>query len=66
MDILKLLLENENKVLSREQILDNVWYDSDEAPYDRVVDVYIKNLRKKLKLDCIVTVKNVGYKLTLK
>ena len=65
-DILKLLLENENKVLSREQILDNVWYDSDEAPYDRVVDVYIKNLRKKLKLDCIVTVKNVGYKLTLK
>lgn len=65
-DILKLLLENENKVLSREKILDNVWYDSEEVPYDRVVDVYIKNLRKKLGLDCIVTVKNVGYKLTLK
>ena len=47
-------------------ILDSIWHDSDEAPYDRVVDVYIKNLRKKLKLDCIVTVKNVGYKLTLK
>ena len=65
-EALKSFEENENKVLSREQILDNVWYDSDEAPYDRVVDVYIKNLRKKLKLDCIVTVKNVGYKLTLK
>lgn len=65
-DILKFLLENENKVMSREMILDSIWHDSDEAPYDRVVDVYIKNLRKKLKLDCIVTVKNVGYKLTLK
>ena len=52
--------------MSREMILDSIWHDSDEAPYDRVVDVYIKNLRKKLKLDCIVTVKNVGYKLTLK
>ena len=28
-----------------------------------VIDVYIKELRKKLELDCIVTVRNVGYKL---
>ena len=31
--------------------------------FDRVIDVYIKELRKKLELDCIVTVRNVGYKL---
>lgn len=30
---------------------------------DRIVDSYIRNLRKKLELDCIVTVKGIGYKL---
>ncbi|MCR0385004.1 helix-turn-helix domain-containing protein, partial [[Clostridium] innocuum] len=29
---------------------------------DRVVDLYIKKLRKKLGVDCIVTVKGIGYK----
>ena len=62
-EILKLLAKYENKVLNRAQILDNVWSDSEDTPYDRVVDVYIKNLRKKLYLECIITVKNVGYKL---
>lgn len=37
----------------------------EESPFDRVVDVYVKNLRKKLQLDCIITVKGVGYKLEL-
>ena len=42
-------------------MLDDVWgYD---APIiDRTSDTYIKNLRKKLRLDCIGTVKGVGYK----
>lgn len=60
------LLENKDRVLTRDQILDNVWKDSEDIPYDRVIDVYIKELRKKLKLDCIVTIRNVGYKLELK
>ena len=64
-DVLKFLLKHSNQVMSREQILDYVWNNSDDVPYDRVIDVYIKNLRKKLELDCIVTVKNVGYKLQL-
>ncbi len=58
--LLKLLLEHANQVLTREQILDCLW--KEEAPMDRVIDVYIKNLRKKLHLDCIVTVKGIGYK----
>ena len=58
--LLKLLLEHVNQVLTRDQILDCLW--KEEAPMDRVVDVYIKNLRKKLGLDCIVTVKGIGYK----
>ena len=65
-EILHFLLENKDRVLTREQILDNVWKDSEDIPYDRVIDVYIKELRKKLKLDCIVTIRNVGYKLELK
>lgn len=58
--LLNLLIDHPGQVLSREQILDRLW--DDEAPIDRVIDVYIKNLRKKLHLDCIKTVKGVGYK----
>ena len=64
--ILKLLVEHHGQVLSRAQILDHVWAAHEDPPFDRVVDVYIKQLRKKLLLDCIVTVKNVGYKLELR
>ena len=64
--ILKLLVEHHGQVLSRAQILDHVWAAHEDPPFDRVVDVYIKQLRKNLLLDCIVTVKNVGYKLELR
>ena len=61
-DLLKLLVEHQGLVLSRSQILDNLWGDNAEV-LDRLVDTYIKNLRKKLHLDCIKTVKGIGYKL---
>ena len=63
LEILKCLFLNEGRVLKREQIIENVWKESEEIPFDRVIDVYIKELRKKLKLDCIYTVRGVGYKL---
>ena len=59
--LIELLLKYEGKVLTRAQILDNLWK-IEEAPNDMVIDVYIKNIRKKLLLDCIVTVKGIGYK----
>lgn len=60
-EILKVLIENEGRVLSRTQILDAAWsFDSDIS--DRIVDTHIKNLRKKLETDAISTVKGVGYK----
>ena len=59
--LLKLLVDNPNVVWSRQAIIDRLWRD-DEVPFDRVIDVYIKNLRKKLHLDCIITVKGVGYR----
>ena len=66
LEILKYLFLNEGRVLKREQIIENVWKESEEIPFDRVIDVYIKELRKKLKLDCIYTVRGVGYKLERK
>ena len=59
--LLELLIKHKNQVLTRNQMLDSLW-EIDEAPADRVIDVYIKNLRKKLDLDCITTVKGIGYK----
>lgn len=65
-EVLKYLLLNEGRALTRSQILENVWKESENIPFDRVIDVYIKDLRKKFGLDCIKTIRNVGYKLERK
>lgn len=65
-EVLKYLLLNEDRALTRSQILENVWKESENIPFDRVIDVYIKDLRKKFGLDCIKTIRNVGYKLERK
>ena len=66
LEILDYMVRNEGRALTRSQIIDAVWKMTDEVPFDRVIDVYIKELRKKLDLDCILTVRNVGYKLERK
>ena len=66
LEILNYMVKNEGRALTRSQIIDAVWKMTDEVPFDRVIDVYIKELRKKLDLDCILTVRNVGYKLERK
>ena len=56
------LLRHPGQVLSREQLLSNVWgYDFD--PGSNVVDVYVGYLRKKLGKDLIETVRGMGYRL---
>ncbi len=60
--LLRLLVEHKGQVLSRERILDELWGE-DRPVFDRTVDSHIKNLRKKLNIDCINTVTGVGYKL---
>lgn len=65
-DILYTLLINKGKVLSREQLIENV-FGIDFDGYDRTVDVHIKNIRKKIEEDTknpkyIITVTKVGYK----
>jgi two-component system, OmpR family, copper resistance phosphate regulon response regulator CusR len=50
------------QVLSREQLLSNVWgYDYD--PGSNVVDVYVGYLRKKIGEDRITTIRGMGYQL---
>lgn len=61
-ELLGSLMHNAGKVLNRQQLLNHAWgydYFGDE----RIVDVHIKNLRKKLISEIIVTIKGVGYKL---
>ena len=62
--LLEYLVRNVNVVLSKEKIISHVWdYDADIL--DNTVEVYIRNLRKKLaKPDIIKTVRGFGYKLT--
>lgn len=60
--LLEYLLLNKGIVITREQILNNVWgYDYDGV--EKVVDVYIKALRKKIdtKKEIIQAVRGVGY-----
>ena len=65
-DLLFYLASNENIVLSRQQILDHVW-EYDYESYSNLIDVYIKDLRKKIDTDenvkLIQTVRGVGYVL---
>ena len=63
-DLLFYLASNPNIVLSRQQILDHVW-EYDYESYSNLIDVYIKDLRKKIDIDesfkMIQTVRGVGY-----
>lgn len=55
-------LRNPGQVLSREQLLSNVWgFDFD--PGSNVVDVYVRYLRGKLGRDRFETVRGMGYRL---
>jgi len=58
------LFRHPGQVLSRQQLLSNVWgYDFD--PGSNVVDVYVGYLRKKLGKDLIETVRGMGYRLVV-
>ena len=61
-ELLRELLARPGRVFTRDMLLARLWgYDfyGDE----RVVDNHIKNLRKKLGVDCIETVRGVGYRV---
>lgn len=62
-ELLALLASRPGKVFLRNEILNNVW-GTDVIVGDRTIDVHIRKIRQKLDLDCIATVKGVGYKFT--
>ncbi len=60
--MLETFLRHPGQVLSREQLLSNVWgYDYD--PGSNIVNVYVGYLRKKLGDDAITTIRGMGYRL---
>lgn len=62
-EILKKFLENPSKVLTRENILNEIW-GTDLYVGDRTIDVHIKRIRSKIGQQRIRTIKGVGYKLS--
>jgi DNA-binding response OmpR family regulator len=59
--MLEMFLRHPDQVLSREQLLDQVWgYDYD--PGSNVVDVYVRYLRRKVGAEHIETVRGMGYR----
>jgi len=65
-ELLKILVENRGKVLSRNVLLDDIW-GFDYFGETRTVDVHIRHLRKKIGDDetgeYIETIRGVGYKM---
>lgn len=59
--LLKLFLQHPNELLIHEKIYDNVW-DYDEEYSDNSLRTYIKNLRKALGKEKIVSLKKLGYR----
>ena len=65
--LLLLLLEHQGGSVSRQQILEEVWGQSDEGANANVIEVYVRYLRRKLEENgerrLIHTVRGVGYTL---
>ncbi|RXJ88920.1 DNA-binding response regulator [Arcobacter sp. CECT 8983] len=60
-DILSYFCKHKNRVVSSEELLQNIWAYED-MPTDATIRVYIKNLRESLGKDKIQTIRGIGYK----
>jgi two-component system response regulator VanR len=61
-EILRELLINQNRIITRELLLGKIWK-YEYLGNDRIVDNHIKNIRRKLGVDYIETIKGVGYRI---
>lgn len=61
-DLLELFLRNPNRVFTRDNLLNQVW-GYDFAGDEKVVNIHIMNLRRKLGQNLIDTIRGVGYRL---
>lgn len=63
-ELLYLLAQKPGRVFLRNEILNQVW-GNEVIVGDRTIDVHIRKIRQKLGVDCITTVKGVGYKFQM-
>ena len=63
-ELLYLLASRPGRVFLRNEILSQVW-GNDVIVGDRTIDVHIRKIRQKLGVDCVTTVKGVGYKFEI-
>lgn len=63
-ELLQLLASRPGRVFLRNEILNQVW-GSEVIVGDRTIDVHVRKIRAKLGIDCVTTVKGVGYKFEL-
>ena len=61
-ELLALLMSKRGTVFFRDEILNRVWNNKATV---RTIDVHVSRLRQKLGMDCIKTIKGMGYRLTL-
>jgi len=64
-DILKYFYTHKNRVISSEELLQNIWA-YEEMPTDATIRVYIKNLREIIGKEKIITIRGIGYKFEQK
>ncbi len=60
-DILKYFCNHKNRVISSEELLQNIWA-YEEMPTDATIRVYIKNLREIVGKERITTIRGIGYR----
>lgn len=63
-ELLYLLASQPGRVFLRNEILNKIW-GTDVIVGDRTIDVHIRKVRQKMNLECIKTVKGVGYKFEI-
>lgn len=62
--ILLMLFTNQNKLITREELLDKIWDIAGNFVNDNTLTVYIKRIREKLDDDTIIkTVRGLGYRI---
>jgi len=65
--LLEYFMQHPNLVINREELLTHLW-DFNYSSFSNVVDVHVKNLRKKLDLEnspvVLETIRGVGYRFT--
>ncbi len=63
-ELLYLLASKQGRVFLRNEILSQIW-GKEVIVGDRTIDVHVRKIRQKLGIDCITTVKGVGYKFEM-